>query len=225
MVVGDDGTPRLRESPPLLQHTGVDAETKLVRPIGDYVSTVPADVAVLLSHFRVTDLALRVVGVGSVGTRCYLAILTGPDGTPLVLQIKEADRSVLEEYGGIEQPRVLWGAVVGQGHGARVVYGQGISRPYSHPSTRAALRRRGIKHTIPERDDQIARRKAKGSSGGRPPAFDAAIYKQRNTVERGFNRLKQWRGVAARYDKSALTFLGGVLLASSIMRARTTTRN
>jgi hypothetical protein len=126
MVVGDDGTPRLRESPPLLQHIGVDAETKLVRSIGDYVSMVPADVAVLLSHFRVTDLALRVVGVGSVGARCYLAILTGPDGTPLVLQIKEANRSVLEDYGGIEQPRVLCGAVVGQGQGARVVYGQRI---------------------------------------------------------------------------------------------------
>ncbi len=66
-------------------------------------------------------------------------------------------------------------------------------KAYSHPSTRTALRRRWIKHTIPERDDQIARRKAKGSAGGRPPAFDAAIYKQRNTVERGFNRLKQWR--------------------------------
>ena len=44
-------------------------------------------------------------------------------------------------------------------------------KAYSHPSTRTALRRRGIKHTIPERDDQIARRKAKGSAGGRPPAF------------------------------------------------------
>ena len=84
-------------------------------------------------------------------------------------------------------------------------------KAYSHPSTRTALRRRGIKHTIPERDDQIARRKAKGSAGGRPPLFDAAIYKQRNTVERGFNRFKQWRGVATRYDKYALTFLGGVL--------------
>ena len=43
-----------------------------------------------------------------------------------MLQIKEANRSVLEEYGGIEQPQVLWGTVVGQGQGARVVYGQGI---------------------------------------------------------------------------------------------------
>jgi putative transposase len=98
-------------------------------------------------------------------------------------------------------------------------------KAYSHPSTRAALRQRGIRHTIPERDDQIARRKAKGSAGGRPPAFDAAIYKQRNTVERGFSRLKQWRGVATRYDKYALTFLGGVLLAASIMRSRTTIHN
>jgi putative transposase len=98
-------------------------------------------------------------------------------------------------------------------------------KAYAHPSTRAALRRRGIKHTIPERDDQIARRKAKGSAGGRPPAFDTAIYKQRNTVERGFNRLKQWRGIATRYDKYALTFLGGVLLATSILRSRTPIQN
>lgn len=119
MVVGDDDTPRLRESPPLLQHIGVDAETKLVRSIGDYVSMVPADVAVLLSHFRVTDLALRVVGVGSVGAR-YLAILTGPDGTPLVLQITEANRSVLEDYGGIEQPRfcVAPSSAKGRGRGS-----------------------------------------------------------------------------------------------------------
>ena len=78
-------------------------------------------------------------------------------------------------------------------------------KAYSHPSTRAALRRRGIKHTIPERDDQIARRKAKGSPVAARPPSNAAIYKQRNTVERGFNRLKQWRGIATRYDKYALT--------------------
>ena len=96
-------------------------------------------------------------------------------------------------------------------------------KAYSHPSTRTALRSRGIKHTIPERDDQVTRRKAKGSAGGRPPSFDGEIYKQRNTVERGFNRLKQWRGIATRYDKYALTFLGGVLLAAWI--AASTHRN
>lgn len=96
-------------------------------------------------------------------------------------------------------------------------------KAYSHPSTRVALRRRKVKHTIPERGDQISHRRAQGRAGGRPPAFDSAIYKQRNTIERGFNRLKQWRGIATRYDKYALTFLGGVLLAASIMRTRTTT--
>jgi transposase len=93
-------------------------------------------------------------------------------------------------------------------------------KAYSHPSTRTELRSRRIKHTIPQRSDQIARRKAKGSTGGRPPAFDAALYGLRNTVERGFNRLKQWRGVATRYDKYALTYLGGVLLACAVIHAR-----
>jgi transposase len=98
-------------------------------------------------------------------------------------------------------------------------------KAYSHPSTRRELRRRRIKHTIPERRDQIAARKAKGSAGGRPPAVDAAIYKHRNTVERAFNRVKQWHGVATRYDKYALTFLGGVLLAGTIMICRSASRN
>jgi len=93
-------------------------------------------------------------------------------------------------------------------------------KAYSHPSTRTELRSRRIKHTIPQRSDQIAHRKAKGSTGGRPPAFNAALYAQRNTVERGFNRLKQWRGIATRYDKYALTYLGGVLLACAVIHAR-----
>lgn len=97
-------------------------------------------------------------------------------------------------------------------------------KAYSHPSMGTELRSRGIKHTIPERKDQIARRKAKGSAGGRPPAFDAELYGLRNTVERGFNRLKQWRGIATRYDKYALTYLGGVLLACAVIHARVGSR-
>lgn len=98
-------------------------------------------------------------------------------------------------------------------------------KAFSHPSSRRELRRRRIKHTIPERRDQIATRKAKGSAGGRPPAFDAETYKHRNTMERAFGRVKQWRGVATRYDKYALTFLGGVLFAATIMICRTASRN
>ena len=94
-------------------------------------------------------------------------------------------------------------------------------KAYSHPSTRNQLRQRRIAHTIPERSDQIARRKAKGSRGGRPPGFSADTYKKRNAVERSYLRLKQWRGIATRYDKHARTFLGGVLLAASIIHIKT----
>jgi putative transposase len=94
-------------------------------------------------------------------------------------------------------------------------------KAYSHPSTRQALRARKISHTIPERRDQIARRQANGSRGGRPPGFDPDIYRERNTVERGFNRLKHWRGIATRYDKYAFTYLGGVTLAAIVIHHRT----
>jgi uncharacterized protein (DUF2252 family) len=88
-------------------------------------------VALLLSHFRVTDVALRVVGVGSVGTRCYLIILVGPNGTPLIMQIKEATRSVLEQYGGWPQPATLTASVAANGQGVRVTDGQQILQAVS----------------------------------------------------------------------------------------------
>ena len=89
-------------------------------------------------------------------------------------------------------------------------------KAYSHPSTRKALRRFGIRAVIPERRDQIAYRQAKGSAGGRPPHFDAVAYRGRNVVERCFNKLKEWRGIATRYDKLAVTYLGGVVLAAIV---------
>ena len=131
MEIGPDGTPRLREAPPVLQHVDEETEAPLVESIQEYLAAVPADVALLLSHFRVTDIALRVVGVGSVGTRCYLVILVGPNGTPLILQIKEAGRSVLDEYGGWPQPDTLYAAVEAKGQGARVIDGQQILQAMS----------------------------------------------------------------------------------------------
>jgi transposase len=53
---------------------------------------------------------------------------------------------------------------------------------------------------IPEPSDQIGHRKNKGSRGGRPVSYDTADYKNRNVVERCFNQLKNWRGIATRYD-------------------------
>ena len=111
-------------------------------------------------------------------------------------------------------------AVPARGHGPRrrkhpdwVI----ADKAYAHHSTRNALRRRGIKAVIPERSDQVAYRKAKGSRGGRPPRFDADLYRERNVVERAFNRLKGWRGIATRYDKHARNYRAGVVIASIVL--------
>lgn len=90
---------------------------------------------------------------------------------------------------------------------------------YSSKAIRTWLRRRGISHTIPERSDQVCNRLRRGSRGGRPPAFDKQRYKRRNVVERCFNRLKQWRGIATRYDKTAESYQAAVTLASLLMWA------
>lgn len=89
-------------------------------------------------------------------------------------------------------------------------------KAYSHPSTRKALRQRRIRACIPERSDQIEYRRSKGSAGGRPPAFDKDLYRRRNVVERAFNKIKEWRGIGTRYDKLAVTYLGGVVLAAIV---------
>lgn len=91
---------------------------------------------------------------------------------------------------------------------------------YSSKANRALLRRRGIITTIPERDDQLQHRKNRGSHGGRPYRFDRAAYKGRNVVERCFNRLKQWRGLATRYDKYARNYRAGLVLASIFLWTR-----
>ena len=85
-------------------------------------------------------------------------------------------------------------------------------KAYSSRANRALLRRRGIQAVIPERADQIANRKRRGSRGGRPVSYDSEAYKRRNVVERSFNVFKQWRALATRYDKLALTYRGGVVL-------------
>lgn len=65
---------------------------------------------------------------------------------------------------------------------------------------------------IAEPADQKANRKRRGSKGGRPPRLDSHKYKQRHVVETGFNAFKQWRALATRYDKLALTYRAGILL-------------
>lgn len=88
---------------------------------------------------------------------------------------------------------------------------------YSSRAIRLYLRQRGIPATIPERADQIAGRGRRGHRGGRPPAFDRAIYRRRNVVERCFQRLKQFRGIATRYDQTAVSYRATITLAALLL--------
>jgi transposase len=83
-------------------------------------------------------------------------------------------------------------------------------KAYSNQAIRAHLRRRQIKATIPEPANRLRRAR----KGGRPPRFDAEIYKQRNVVERCINKLKGYRAVASRYDKRDYMYRGTIDIAS-----------
>ena len=102
---GPDGTPRIRYQPPLLvpfAEMGLDRDTEeetVRRVFTDYRSTLQGDRRALLDRFRYVESAMKVVGVGSVGTRCSMSLLLGETtSAPLFLQVKEAQESVLAPY-------------------------------------------------------------------------------------------------------------------------------
>ncbi len=85
-------------------------------------------------------------------------------------------------------------------------------RGYGKGLYRRELRARGIPHTIPEERSDHRQRRAERP--GRPLSFDADLYARRNVVERCVNRLKQWRGIATRYEKRAVNYRAMVVIAS-----------
>lgn len=99
-----DGQRRFRADPPILtpiEDQRVATVVQTLAPVfADYVSTLQADRAALLSRYSFKHLAFKVVGVGSVGTRAYVMLLESGDGEPLVIQAKQAVSSVLEKYVG-----------------------------------------------------------------------------------------------------------------------------
>jgi uncharacterized protein (DUF2252 family) len=114
-----DGRRRIRERPPLIRRLPADmleSELHKVRAFFErYLESLTGDRRHLLLRYRVADVGVKVVGVGSVGTRCLIALLESGDEEPLFLQLKQAGPSVLEQFTGDRVP--------GQ-HGRRVVEGQ-----------------------------------------------------------------------------------------------------
>jgi transposase len=89
-------------------------------------------------------------------------------------------------------------------------------KAYSSRAIRAHLRTGAIGSVIPEPDDQ-AYRKRIGSSGGRPVTYDRTAYRGRHVIERAFNGVKHWCGLATRYDKHAIVYRGGLVLAAVLL--------
>ena len=123
-----DGARRFRSDPPLLVPvTDVEFErvVDVLAPIWtEYLRTLPPDRHALLRKFSFVDIARKVVGVGSVGTRAFVMLLESGDGEPLLLQVKQATASVLEEY---------LGASGFDNHGKRVVVGQRVMQAAGDP--------------------------------------------------------------------------------------------
>ena len=117
-----------------------------------------------------------------------------PQFIPLLNQVRIARR-------GTGRPRTRPGTAM-------------ADKAYSSAANRAYLRKRGITAVIPVKEDQKKHRRNRGQAGGRPPGFNPARSKERNTVERCFSKLKQFRAVATRYDKRDYMYQATVDVAS-----------
>ncbi len=124
----DDGRLRIVSDPPMITPLAelteaTDAEAQLQLVLDAYMESLNEDRRHLAASYRYVDAAMKVVGVGSVGTRAWIVLLLGKDASdPLFLQAKEAGRSVFEPYVGASRYR---------NHGRRVVEGQRLMQAAS----------------------------------------------------------------------------------------------
>ena len=129
------GRHRVVDQPPILVHVAEpDFEGRVYEAVSDYRESLSDERRVLLDRYHLEDFALKVVGIGSVGTRCYIALLMSDEHHPLILQFKEAVRSVLEPY--TERSRY-------DNQGERVVMGQRLMQSSSDIFLGWARGRRG----------------------------------------------------------------------------------
>jgi uncharacterized protein (DUF2252 family) len=124
LVEDADGQPRIRDTPPTIFHaepTRASGDMQIIRAsLPKYRETLLEDRRFLLDRYHLVDAAIKVVGVGSVGTLCMVVLMISVMGSPLFLQVKQANASVLEAYAhGSIYPH----------HGQRVVEGQRLLQP------------------------------------------------------------------------------------------------
>ena len=174
-------TPTIKDNPPVVYHHLERGEEEFYTTVASvfalYRESLPEDRRVLLDRFRLKDMAIRVVGVGSVGTVCSVALLMASAKDPLFLQVKEARPSVLEAYAGKS---------IYANHGQRVVQGHRLMQSASDIFlgwTREGKRpaflcppAQGYEDQIPRRTVQVGqddpvRPLVRGHAGARPCPF------------------------------------------------------
>jgi uncharacterized protein (DUF2252 family) len=126
LVTFEGGAHRIRDNPPLIYHLQGEDEAILEARVREaferYGATLAEDKRLLLDRYEFKDIAMKVVGVGSVGTRCSIILMMGGADDPLFLQVKEARASVLEPYAGQS---------IYPNHGQRVAMGQRLMQSSS----------------------------------------------------------------------------------------------
>ena len=117
------GHPRIVDQPPIIYHVAeADFMERVLKSLAQYRESLSDERRLLFDRYRVVDAALKVVGIGSVGTRCFMALMFSEENHPLILQFKESCRSVLEPYAGKSRY---------QNQGQRIVMGQRLMQSSS----------------------------------------------------------------------------------------------
>jgi uncharacterized protein (DUF2252 family) len=128
IVKGKGNSTVIKDQLPSIFHWEGHAPGEVVQETQDtfelYKTSLPPGFSQLLNRYKIKDVVIKVVGVGSVGTACWVVLLQTGDGDPLFIQAKEARKSVLEAYTGKS---------IHPNNGQRVVYGYRLMQPFSDP--------------------------------------------------------------------------------------------